>query len=87
MARSVGAAEEGISVLLFNIGMRPGTIEPGGHMLGAIGQPSLWINQQGVMFCSKGHDDEFAKDPAHLCPVRSPKFYAFECHTERMTLW
>jgi fumarate reductase flavoprotein subunit len=184
MAWRVGAAEEGIGVLLFNIGMPPRTIEPGGHMLGAIGQPSLWINQQGVRFCdetiienmihtgnamsrqpgryafrifdeemkrhleihggfnignysppgtpltkldveiraavekgsrfvfvadtmeslsdkmgidrgvfrktveiyngfcAKGRDEQFAKDPVHLRPVKSPKFYAFKCHMD-----
>jgi hypothetical protein len=33
-------------------------------------------------FCTKGRDDEFAKDPVHLRPLRSPKFYAFKCHMD-----
>lgn len=27
--------------------------------------------------CEKGHDDQFAKNPAYLRPVKEPKFYAF----------
>jgi fumarate reductase flavoprotein subunit len=53
MAWSVGAGEEGIGVLLFNIGMPPRTIEPQAQLLGAVGQPSLWINQNGVRFCDE----------------------------------
>ncbi len=30
-------------------------------------------------YCDKGHDDQFAKDPAFLRPVREPKFYALRC--------
>jgi fumarate reductase flavoprotein subunit len=29
------------------------------------------------MFCEKGHDDLFAKDPKYLRPVKQPKLYAF----------
>lgn len=29
------------------------------------------------LFCEKGHDDLFAKDPKFLRPVKQPKFYAF----------
>ena len=184
MAWEAGAAEEGIGDLLFNFGMPPGTIRPQDHMLGAVGQPTLWVNQQGTRFCDeaviedmihvgnilsrqpgrycfrifdkdmrrhwakhggigvgnycpprtpltnldtemraliskgnpyvfvadaldalademgidqamfmktvevynrfcdKGHDDSFAKDPAHLQPVRTPPFYAFKCYTD-----
>jgi fumarate reductase flavoprotein subunit len=28
-------------------------------------------------FCVKGHDDDFAKDPKFLRPLKEPKFYAF----------
>jgi fumarate reductase flavoprotein subunit len=31
-------------------------------------------------FCEKGHDDQFAKDPEYLRPVKTPKFYAFKCY-------
>jgi fumarate reductase flavoprotein subunit len=27
-------------------------------------------------FCDKGHDDQYAKDPQYLRPIRTPKFYA-----------
>ena len=30
-------------------------------------------------FCEKGHDDQFAKDPEYLRPVKTPRFYAFKC--------
>jgi fumarate reductase flavoprotein subunit len=184
MAWEAGAAEEGIGVILFNVGMPPRTIKPQGHMLGAVGQPTLWINRHGVRFCdetvienmihagnvmsrqpggyvfrifdeetknhlvehgglgvgnycppatplrtldreietaigekspyvfvagtlgelaakmhvdgptfketvdtyngfcAKGHDDLFAKEPAHLRQVKSPRFYAFKCYTD-----
>jgi fumarate reductase flavoprotein subunit len=32
-------------------------------------------------FCEKGHDDQFAKDPEYLRPVKTPRFYAFKCYT------
>jgi fumarate reductase flavoprotein subunit len=32
-------------------------------------------------FCSKGHDDLFAKDRKFLRPLRGPKFYAVKCRT------
>jgi fumarate reductase flavoprotein subunit len=54
MAWSIGAAEEGIEVLLFNIGLPPRTIGPGDHMLGAVGQPTLWVNAGGKRFCDEG---------------------------------
>lgn len=184
MAWEAGAAEEGIHVLLFNFGMPPRSIQPKGHMLGAIGQPTLWVNQHSVRFCdetiienmihtgnvmskqpggyvfrildeeikfdlvergglnlgnyspprtpltnldeeikdavekknpyifaadsleeladkmgidkaiftatveeynglcAKGHDDQYAKDPFHLRPIRTPRFYAFKCCTD-----
>jgi fumarate reductase flavoprotein subunit len=31
-------------------------------------------------FCEKGHDDQFAKDPEYLHPVKTPRFYAFKCY-------
>jgi fumarate reductase flavoprotein subunit len=31
-------------------------------------------------FCEKGHDDQFAKDPEYLRPVKTPRFYAFKCY-------
>ena len=31
-------------------------------------------------FCEKGHDDQFAKDPEYLRPVKTPTFYAFKCY-------
>ena len=31
-------------------------------------------------FCSKGHDDLFAKDPKYLRPLKGPKFYALKCN-------
>jgi fumarate reductase flavoprotein subunit len=184
MAWEAGAGEEGIEVLLFNFGMPPRTIIPKGHMLGAVGQPTLWVNQHGVRFCdetvienmihtgnvmsrqpggyvfrifdeeiksglvergglnlgnyspprmpltnldeeikdavekkspyvfvadsieeladkmgvdknkltetvdqyngfcAKGHDDQYAKDPSHLQPIRTPRFYSFKCYTD-----
>jgi fumarate reductase flavoprotein subunit len=33
-------------------------------------------------FCAKGHDDQFAKEPVYLRPVRTPKFYGFKCYTD-----
>ncbi|MCX8033645.1 MAG: FAD-dependent oxidoreductase [Thermoleophilia bacterium] len=30
-------------------------------------------------YCDQGHDDQFAKDPRFLRPVREPKFYALRC--------
>ena len=31
-------------------------------------------------FCDKGHDDIFGKDRKYLQPLRTPPFYAMECH-------
>ena len=52
MAWSVGAAEEGTNVVIWSIGAPPdvGLLS---HMLGAVGQPTLWINQNGVRFCDE----------------------------------
>ena len=33
------------------------------------------------LFCEKGHDDLFAKDPKYLRPLRGPKFYAVRART------
>jgi fumarate reductase flavoprotein subunit len=184
MAWEAGAGEEGTGVLLFNFGTPPETIKPGDHMLGAVCQPTLWVNQHGVRFCdeaiienmihtgniisrqpggyvfrifdeeiksdlvergglnagnyspprmpltnldeeiksavekksphvfvadsieeladkmgvdknrltktvdeyngfcAKGHDDHYAKDPTHLRPIRTPRFYVFKCYTD-----
>lgn len=185
MAWAAGAAEEGADVILFNNGLPPRTIKPDMHMLGALGQPTLFVNREGVRFCNeeiiqdmiyisntmsrqpgryifrifdeetkryleingglgvgyyyspprnplskleeeinaavekgspfvfvadtledlaqkmgvdtealrktveiyngfceKRRDDEFAKDPAYLRPVKVPKFYAFKCHMD-----
>jgi len=32
-------------------------------------------------FCKKGHDDDFAKDPQYLRPLKGPKFYAIKSRT------
>jgi fumarate reductase flavoprotein subunit len=32
-------------------------------------------------FCEKGHDDQFAKDPKYLVPIKAPKFYAIKSYT------
>ena len=54
MAWSAGAAEEGMGVLNFSFGgpIGPG-IKPGGHIIAAVRQPELWINQQGRRFCDE----------------------------------
>lgn len=31
-------------------------------------------------FCEKGHDDDFAKDPGFLRPLKEPPFYALKCN-------
>lgn len=74
MAWSVGAAEEGTGVLLFNIGMPPRTVPPDGHMLGALGQPTLWVNRDGVRFCDEGiiqnivhTGNALARQPGRYC--------------------
>jgi fumarate reductase flavoprotein subunit len=74
MAWSVGAAEEGTGVLLFNIGMPPRTVAPDGHMLGAVGQPTLWVNRDGVRFCDEGiiqnmiyTGNALARQPGRYC--------------------
>jgi fumarate reductase flavoprotein subunit len=74
MAWSTGAAEEGTGVLLFNIGMPPRTIGPVDHMLGAVGQPTLWVNRYGVRFCDEGiiqnmihTGNAMARQPGRYC--------------------
>jgi fumarate reductase flavoprotein subunit len=54
MAWEIGAAEEGMGVLNFSFGgpVGPG-IKPFGHVLAAVRQPELWINQHGVRFCDE----------------------------------
>jgi fumarate reductase flavoprotein subunit len=32
-------------------------------------------------FCSKGHDDLFAKNPKYLRPLKGPRFYAVKART------
>jgi fumarate reductase flavoprotein subunit len=83
MAWTVGAAEEGTGVLLFNIGAPPGdTIKPFGHMLGAIAQPSLWINREGVRFCN----EEIIQNMIHTgnAMARQPGRYTFRIFDEEM---
>ena len=74
MAWSVGAAEEGTGVLLFNIGMPPRTVGPDEHLLGAVGQPTLWVNRDGVRFCDEGiiqnmihTGNALARQPGRYC--------------------
>jgi fumarate reductase flavoprotein subunit len=54
MAWAAGAAEEGMGVLNFSFGgpIGPG-IKPAGHLIAAVRQPELWINQGGVRFCDE----------------------------------
>ena len=33
------------------------------------------------LFCEKGHDDLFAKDPQYLRPLKGPRFYAAKART------
>jgi fumarate reductase flavoprotein subunit len=82
MAWTAGAAEEGTGVLLFNVGMPPATIEPFGHMLGAIVQPSLWINGEGVRFCN----EEIIQNMIHTgnAMARQPGRYTFRIFDEEM---
>jgi len=80
MAWAAGAAEEGTGVLLFNIGMPPGTIEPDMHMLGALGQPSLWINREGVRFCNEAIIENMIHTANNLS--RQPGRYSFRIFDE-----
>lgn len=54
MAWAAGAAEEGMGVLNFSFGgpIGPG-IKPAGHIIAAVRQPELWINQHGLRFCDE----------------------------------
>lgn len=52
MAWEAGAAEEGIGVIHLNIGSPP-KIGARNHIWGAVGQPTLWVNQDGVRFCDE----------------------------------
>ncbi len=54
MAWAAGAAEEGMGVLNFSFGgpIGPG-IKPAGHLIAAVRQPELWINQHGRRFCDE----------------------------------
>jgi fumarate reductase flavoprotein subunit len=54
MAWQAGAAAEGMGVLNFSFGgpVGPG-IKPSGHIVAAVRQPELWINQHGVRFCDE----------------------------------
>ncbi|MBI5602530.1 MAG: FAD-dependent oxidoreductase [Deltaproteobacteria bacterium] len=54
MAWAVGAAKEGLGVLNFSSGgpVGPG-LKPAGHIVAAVRQPELWINQQGLRFCDE----------------------------------
>ncbi len=52
MAWEAGAAEEGIGVIHLNIGSPP-RIGARSHIWGAVGQPTLWVNQHGVRYCDE----------------------------------
>ena len=52
MAWEAGAAEEGVGVIHLNIGSPP-KIGARSHIWGAVGQPTLWVNQDGVRFCDE----------------------------------
>src|SRR5512136_335436 len=52
MAWEAGAAEEGVGVIHLNIGSPP-KIGARSHIWGAVGQPTLWVNQYGVRFCDE----------------------------------
>ncbi len=82
MAWEAGAAEEGVGVLLFNFGIPPKTIKPKGHMLGAIGQPTLWVNRHGVRFC----DETIIENMIHTGNVmsRQPGGYVFRIFDEEI---
>ncbi len=52
MAWEAGAAEEGMGVIHLNIGSPP-KIGARSHIWGAVGQPTLWVNQFGVRYCDE----------------------------------
>ena len=52
MAWEAGAEEEGVGVIHLNIGSPP-KIGARSHIWGAVGQPTLWVNQYGVRFCDE----------------------------------
>ncbi len=52
MAWEAGAAEEGVGVIHLNIGSPP-RIGARSHIWGAVGQPTLWVNQYGVRYCDE----------------------------------
>jgi flavocytochrome c len=52
MAWEAGAAEEGVGVIHLNIGSPP-KIGARSHIWGAVGQPTLWVNRDGVRFCDE----------------------------------
>lgn len=83
MAWTAGAAEEGTGVLLLNLGMpQGGTIAPFDHMLGAIAQPSLWINSDGVRFCNEGIIENMIHTGNAM--ARQPGRYTFRIFDEEM---
>lgn len=53
MAWEVGAAEAGMGLIQVSFGTPPRT-KPNSHTLGAVGQPTLWVNQHGVRYCDEG---------------------------------
>ncbi|MCL6479296.1 MAG: FAD-dependent oxidoreductase [Peptococcaceae bacterium] len=59
MAWEIGAAEDNIGLIQFNFGTPPHT-RPNSHILGAVGQPTLWINQRGVRFCDEAIVQNFS---------------------------
>ena len=38
------------------------------------------MNEYNI-FCAKGYDDLFAKDPRYLRPIKEPKYYAVKART------
>lgn len=54
-----------------------GSLEELARMIGIGIEPLKQTVSQYNLFCSKGHDDQFAKDARYLRPVIQPPFYAF----------
>jgi fumarate reductase flavoprotein subunit len=53
-----------------------GTIEQLADMIDVDKESLMSTIEQYNGFCDKGHDDQFAKNPKFLHPVKTPKFYA-----------
>lgn len=58
------------------------TIDELTGMMGIDGRIFSKTVEQYNSFCEKGHDDQFAKDPCYLRPVKVPKFYGFKCYMD-----